>query len=517
MFKKMINKKNSYTFLIALSLFLVSFAGIAISEKEIIEEDSKDYTHTVMVEVGTASWCPSCPPANTAWHSNYESGNYDFEYCEMVIDHNPVGDSYMQNHYNLYYVPSNYFDGGAEFTSGSSGLTGLLDDAGSREVYDIDAEITKCYWLDTAEIEIEVEITNNEASTYDGDIRVYVIEKTSTLWNDNNGNPYYHAFLDFAMDETISISSGSTHHASTTWDGSSSYPGLTYDNCQVILAVFNDEPHDGYSNPPSGAPFTAYYVDETTATDPILNIPPVAGFSYSPQYPEESLTVSFFDESSDSDGNIVSWNWDFGDGSTSTDQNPSHEYLENGYYTVSLTVEDDSGDEDTYETTITVTNPGEMVGASQANYDRPFLVRHASDGDWGGAQDFIPTTITTITKAELYMKTLGTPSFDLTVELREDSIDGTLLDSITMNPGDFSSDWDWIELNFSDVSVAPGTNYFIVLSPPPSGITDTFGYGWGYALGDMYDDGSLWFTRTSGSFWLDLPDLYEFCFTVLGE
>ena len=38
--------------------------------------------------------------------------------------------------------------------------------------------------------------------------------------------------------------------------------------------------------------------------------------------------------------NIVSWVWNFGDGGTSTDQSPSHNYATNGSYTVSLTVSD---------------------------------------------------------------------------------------------------------------------------------------------------------------------------------
>jgi len=38
--------------------------------------------------------------------------------------------------------------------------------------------------------------------------------------------------------------------------------------------------------------------------------------------------------------NIVSWNWNFGDGGTSNLQNPSHTYTSNGTYTVSLTVSD---------------------------------------------------------------------------------------------------------------------------------------------------------------------------------
>lgn len=38
--------------------------------------------------------------------------------------------------------------------------------------------------------------------------------------------------------------------------------------------------------------------------------------------------------------NIVSWNWTFGDGGTSTDQSPSHTYAANGTYNVALTISD---------------------------------------------------------------------------------------------------------------------------------------------------------------------------------
>lgn len=46
-------------------------------------------------------------------------------------------------------------------------------------------------------------------------------------------------------------------------------------------------------------------------------------------------TINFFDQS---DGNIVSWLWSFGDGGTSTLQNPTHTYTNPGTYSVSLTV-----------------------------------------------------------------------------------------------------------------------------------------------------------------------------------
>ena len=47
--------------------------------------------------------------------------------------------------------------------------------------------------------------------------------------------------------------------------------------------------------------------------------------------------------SSDSDGSIASYSWDFGDGNSSTDANPSHTYAASGSYTVSLIVTDNQG------------------------------------------------------------------------------------------------------------------------------------------------------------------------------
>lgn len=72
-----------------------------------------------------------------------------------------------------------------------------------------------------------------------------------------------------------------------------------------------------------------------------------AAYFYNLPDPDE-LTVHF---SGYSAGNIDSWAWDFGDGSNSTEQDPSHTYTEEGIYQVSLTVT--SGD--TCESTITQT------------------------------------------------------------------------------------------------------------------------------------------------------------------
>ncbi|RLE67339.1 MAG: hypothetical protein DRJ45_09675, partial [Thermoprotei archaeon] len=83
---------------------------------------------------------------------------------------------------------------------------------------------------------------------------------------------------------------------------------------------------------------------------------PHAGFSFSPASPTVLDTVLFTNNSHDPDGNIVSWSWDFGDGTTSTERNPRHRYTRKGTFTVKLTVTDDEGLKDTKEVEIQVVN-----------------------------------------------------------------------------------------------------------------------------------------------------------------
>ncbi len=71
--------------------------------------------------------------------------------------------------------------------------------------------------------------------------------------------------------------------------------------------------------------------------------PPVAAFYATPISGKAPLTVKFIDKST---GLPKSWKWDFGDGSTSDLQSPTHTYTVGGYrkyYTVSLTVQNEAG------------------------------------------------------------------------------------------------------------------------------------------------------------------------------
>jgi len=71
---------------------------------------------------------------------------------------------------------------------------------------------------------------------------------------------------------------------------------------------------------------------------------PTADFTFSVDSPTTADNIGFTDKSSGADnGGISDWQWDFGDGTTSTKQNPSHKYSDDGTYEVKLTVTDESG------------------------------------------------------------------------------------------------------------------------------------------------------------------------------
>lgn len=80
----------------------------------------------------------------------------------------------------------------------------------------------------------------------------------------------------------------------------------------------------------------------------LLNTVPVADFLFNAQ----GRALSFTSMAADEDGQIVEWMWDFGDGATATETNPSHTYEAYGNYEVTLTVTDDRGSQATGTATV---------------------------------------------------------------------------------------------------------------------------------------------------------------------
>ena len=93
--------------------------------------------------------------------------------------------------------------------------------------------------------------------------------------------------------------------------------------------VVKFQQYDNYPMTSDGFAF-----DDISVTAGAGGSPPVADFAGTPTSGTAPLAVSFTDAST----GATSWSWTFGDGATSTAQNPSHTYSAAGTYTVSLTV-----------------------------------------------------------------------------------------------------------------------------------------------------------------------------------
>lgn len=91
---------------------------------------------------------------------------------------------------------------------------------------------------------------------------------------------------------------------------------------------------------------------------PSVNSDPIARFSVA----AAGLTARFDGAgSSDSDGNISRYAWEFGDGTSSSGVTVDHQYAEAGSFKVTLTVTDDKGASSSASRTITVENPPQPV------------------------------------------------------------------------------------------------------------------------------------------------------------
>jgi len=98
--------------------------------------------------------------------------------------------------------------------------------------------------------------------------------------------------------------------------------------------------------------------DTKTKKITVSNAVPIASFIYGPNNPFQGHTIQFTDQSTDLDGSIVNWTWNFGDGNISYEKNPTHVYTKNGTYTVILTVMDNDGATKSTQRIITVNAVG---------------------------------------------------------------------------------------------------------------------------------------------------------------
>ncbi len=114
------------------------------------------------------------------------------------------------------------------------------------------------------------------------------------------------------------------------------------------------------------------------------NLAPIANLSASPLTGNFPLEVQFIGDKSSDDSSIVSYFWDFKDGSTANTANPSHSFSNEGSYEVELTVKDEHGLENKKTVVITVegsTNnaPVSTITASSTSGEAPSEIQFLSN------------------------------------------------------------------------------------------------------------------------------------------
>jgi len=161
------------------------------------------------------------------------------------------------------------------------------------------------------------------------------------------------------LDVDFTDASGDSDGSVMAWDwnfgdGNSSSlqnPSHTYgagSTYTVTLTVIDNE---------NGMDSTSQQVTVSTAGG---NAPPVASFTYACS----GRDCSFDSSGSTDDVEISGYSWDFGDGSNSSEANPSYSYTSNGNYTITLVVEDAESASDNASAAFRIKNRGNTSGSS---------------------------------------------------------------------------------------------------------------------------------------------------------
>jgi thiol-disulfide isomerase/thioredoxin len=268
-----------------ITLLIVS-TGNAIANNDKIQTASKEFTHTVFAEECTATWCPNCPYAAEALYNIYQSGDYPFYYVALVNDMSPIAKDrnrdYSFGFIKVFAFPTVYFDGGDTIFVGrenNASLTEaqyrpLIEQEGARTPKQPITMNSSVTWNGNAKLTITINIKNEGNLPYFGKCRSYVTEIVSR-WNNNFGNPYHFALLDYAVNKYVLLMPKITKTITGTFDGNANhgnqtFEDITQDNIMVISSLSNWHPHyrTGYESDQYNQKYFAHFVDQTTATTP---------------------------------------------------------------------------------------------------------------------------------------------------------------------------------------------------------------------------------------------------------
>lgn len=260
-----------------------------------------------------------------------------------------------------------------------------------------------------------------------------------------------------------------------------------------------------------------------------------ADFTGSPRQGQRSLYVEFEDQST---GSITSWEWDFGDGNTSDEQNPSHWYWEPGSFTVKLKVTGHVGsDTEIKSDFITVTPPPPVANftGSPTKGFAPLLVQFTDNStgtitnwEW----DFGDGNSSTLTNPSHTYQNAGSYTVRLTVsgpggsntKTRADYIEVSEKPSIAVTSPNGGENWDegstqeitWTSQNTSGyVKISYSTNAGGLWSTIVSSMPDSGSYPW--TIPDVNSDQTQCLIKVEDTANSDCYDNSNANFTILNK
>jgi len=260
--------------IIIIVICMVIFASLAgatphantLKKLKVEEPIDRGYSHTILGEYGTQAFLKNI----------FKNGWHPFYYIALICSKNTHAYKRAINELGLLGYPTVFWDGGYRKNVGAPSIQTAMErynysiiKCGERTVADIDLSLDVTWlgavnndpedgatnvpieqimnWTNT-EMIVNVTIDNNEESQYNGHLHVYVAENESSMgWEDNEGNLYTFAFLDYAFNEDISISAGGTWEDSANWDGMEHtngthfYERVTQHNTWTIASVFDED------------------------------------------------------------------------------------------------------------------------------------------------------------------------------------------------------------------------------------------------------------------------------------
>lgn len=192
-----------------------------------------------------------------------------------------------------------------------------------------------------------------------------------TYQNTSAGDPWYN--------HTAYESGGNVTHNIVAPVAASPTPGYTLDDCQwhtirIVWDVNTQTMSDYIDGSLRISQVIPNLIQTYLCNNPIVNwgwtagtggawnlqqvrIITISSWVAGTNYESCSPTIQFTDVSTSTIGPLNSWNWTFGDGGTSTLENPVHTYPGTGSYTASLIVTDASGCPDTFSHVVTIAPP----------------------------------------------------------------------------------------------------------------------------------------------------------------